>query len=597
MAGTAMLGDSATLSGTYNGTGSITFTLTQPDNTTITVGTVPVSGNGTYTAPTVAANQVGTYTWHATYSGDGLNNGAVDNGSTDNGSGETLSTGAASPTLTTSATETAGGLVGSSVLGDSAALAGSYNGTGSITFTLTAPNGSTTTVGSVPVSGDGTYTAPSVTATQVGTYTWHASYSGDSLNNGAVDNGVNESLTTVKASPAVTTSASETAGGLVGSSVLGDSATLTGSYNGTGSITFTLTAPNGNTTTVGTRAGLGQRHLQRADGRRHASRHLHLARQLQRRWLEQRRLDNGVNESLTTVKASPAVTTSASETAGGLVGSSVLGDSATLSGAYNGTGSITFTLTAPNGNTTTVGQRAGLGQRHVQRPTVAATQVGTYTWHASYSGDGLNNGALDNGVNESLTTVKASPAVTTSASETAGGLVGSSVLSDSATLSGSYNGTGSITFTLTGPNGSTTTVGHRAGLGQRHLQLAHRHRHASRHLHLARQLQWRLLNNGAVDNGVERIADHRQGQPDDQHPGQRNQQRHVWLGPVDRHGHARGRLQPDRHHHLHRHRAEQHHRHGGHGHGQRQRHLHLAGDHRHARSAPTRSTPLTAATR
>ena len=91
---------------------------------------------------------------------------------------------------------------------------------GSITFTLTAPNNTTTTVGTVPVSGNGTYTAPTVTATQVGTYVWHASYSGDGLNNGAIDNGVNESLTTVDASPSVTTSASETAGGVVGTSVL-----------------------------------------------------------------------------------------------------------------------------------------------------------------------------------------------------------------------------------------------------------------------------------------------------------------------------------------------------------------------------------------
>ena len=109
------------------------------------------------------------------------------------------------------------------------------------------------------------------------------------LNNGAIDNGVERIVDHVAASPSVTTDATETAGGLVGSSVLGDSAALSGSYNGTGSITFTLTAPNGNTLDGGQRDGLGRRHLQRPDGHGHASRHLHLARQLQRRRLEQRR--------------------------------------------------------------------------------------------------------------------------------------------------------------------------------------------------------------------------------------------------------------------------------------------------------------------
>ena len=70
---------------------------------------------------------------------------------------------------------------------------------------------------------------------------------------------------------------------------------------------------------------------------------------------------------------------------------------------------------------------------------MTATQVGTYVWHASYSGDGLNNGAIDDGTNESLTTVAASPSIATSASETAGGVVGTSVLSDSATISGGFN--------------------------------------------------------------------------------------------------------------------------------------------------------------
>ena len=179
--GTSVLSDSATITGGYGiSGGSVTFTITAPGGGTTTVGTVPVTAAGTYNSPTVPATQVGTYTWHASYSGDGLNNGAIDNGVN-----ESLTTVKASPAISTSACETAGGVVGTSVLSDSATITGGYSVSGgSITFTITAPGGGTTTVGTVPVTGTGTYNSPTVPATQVGTYTWHASYSGNGLNNG-----------------------------------------------------------------------------------------------------------------------------------------------------------------------------------------------------------------------------------------------------------------------------------------------------------------------------------------------------------------------------------------------------------------------------
>src|SRR5262249_9674475 len=124
-----------------------------------------------------------------------------------------------SPTLITNASESAGGVVGTAVLSDSATLSGSNSATGTITFTLTQPDSTTITVGTVSVNGDGTYNAPTILATEVGTYTWHASYSGDSFNNGAIDNGANESVTTVKASPTLVTTASFSAGNVVGSAI------------------------------------------------------------------------------------------------------------------------------------------------------------------------------------------------------------------------------------------------------------------------------------------------------------------------------------------------------------------------------------------
>src|SRR5262249_19525512 len=104
------------------------------------------------------------------------------------------------------------------------------------------------TVGSVTINGDGTYALPTtVLASQVGTYTWHASYAGDSFNNGAIDNGQNESLTTVKASPTIFTTSNPTGAlTLTGSTItVTDSAVVAGGYNEAGGLVFTLTGPGG----------------------------------------------------------------------------------------------------------------------------------------------------------------------------------------------------------------------------------------------------------------------------------------------------------------------------------------------------------------
>src|SRR5262249_6064406 len=148
---------------------------------------------GTYSSPTVLATQVGTYTWHAAYSGDGLNNTAGDDGTN-----ESVATVKASPGISTQAGETAGGVLGTSLLSDTATLTGGHVPGGTITFTLTAPDGRSSTVVPARVAaGPGTYSSPTVLATQVGTYTWHAAYSGDANNSGAGDDGTNESVATV----------------------------------------------------------------------------------------------------------------------------------------------------------------------------------------------------------------------------------------------------------------------------------------------------------------------------------------------------------------------------------------------------------------
>src|SRR5207247_1400446 len=93
------ISDTATLSGGNNPTGSITFTLTDPSNNTVTVPpNATVSGNGAYNSGTYTANAAGTYTWHAVYSGDTGNLGA-----SDGGANESVVVTQASPKLNTTA--------------------------------------------------------------------------------------------------------------------------------------------------------------------------------------------------------------------------------------------------------------------------------------------------------------------------------------------------------------------------------------------------------------------------------------------------------------------------------------------------------------
>ena len=83
-------------------------------------------------------------------------------------------------------------------------------------------------------------------------------------------------------------------------------------------------------------------------------------------------------------------------------------------------------------------------------------RVGTFMWIASYSGDAENNPVAgkcgDDG--ETDTTIKDSPTISTVAS--ANITIGGSI-SDTATLAGGFNPTGTITFQLYGPNDATCT--------------------------------------------------------------------------------------------------------------------------------------------
>jgi uncharacterized repeat protein (TIGR01451 family) len=511
--------------GTNAGVGTVKFFLCSPSEVTTNGGdctkngtqvgsavTLDASGNGTSGIVNGASTPndlaPGKYCWRAEFTA-GANDHHFLSGSETNSDSECFTVIKASPSISTNASRTGGGVVGTGTTCDSATLSGSFNGTGTITFTLKAPNNSSSQVGSpVTVTGDGTYQSPSCPAlTQVGTYTWSASYSGDSLNNGAIDNGDNESVTSIKASPSIKTQASVTGNGIVGTDSTSDTATVSGGDNPTGTIQFSITDPNNNTTTVGSPVTVN------GDGTYNAPSSVALTLVGTYTWsasysgdsLNNGAIDNGDNESVTSIKASPSIKTQASVTGNGIVGTDSTSDTATVSGGDNPTGTIQFSITDPNNNTTTVGSPVTVnGDGTYNAPSsVALTLVGTYTWSASYSGDSLNNGAIDNGDNESVTSIKASPSIKTQASVTGNGIVGTDSTSDTATVSGGDNPTGTIQFSITDPNNNTTTVGSPVTVNGDGTYNAP----SSVALTLVGTYTWSAsysgdsLNNGAIDNG------------------------------------------------------------------------------------------------
>ncbi len=432
--------DTAAVSGSpFTPTGTVTYdfyaTATPVYGTTTPAGTHQVTLNANGTVPSssdTAALTAGSYSYIAVYSGDSNYTGSV-------GGVEPLiiaATGSlASPTVTTTASFKKGGICpcccgnqggGSNVVGiaipeDTAVLAGGKTPTGTITFTLTDPNGQVADTLTVTVKGNGTYlTTNTVVATLVGTYTWSAHYSGDTKNNPATDNGVHEQDPVIKASPTLSAVASckgpftlcccsgggGSHGNTVGSAVPEDTAVLANGYKETGTITFTLTGPSGTVldTETDTVNGNGT----------YSTTYAATATVGNYIWTAVYGGDVNNNsatqkntgaQKLAFVKASPTLSTTASFKSGttgtggtAVVGTAVPESSAVLAGGYDETGTITFTLKDPKGKVvyTQVVTVNGNGS-YATTSTIAATLAGTYKWSAVYSGDSLNNSAQSQG--------------------------------------------------------------------------------------------------------------------------------------------------------------------------------------------------------
>ena len=273
------------------------------------------------------------------------------------------------------------------------------------------------------------------------------------------------------ASPTITTQASPTTATLNTATSVTDTATLNGANSPTGNVTFTLYSDSACTTSTGvTGTGTisgstasftgsfkpttaGTYYWQASypgDGNNNA-------------------FTTGctdANEQITVARVQPSATTQASPATALTAGTAAtVGDTATISGAFNPTGSVTFTLYSNVGCTQSTGVTGG-GLISAGTASYSSTftppTAGTYYWQASYPGDANNNAFTTpcNAANEELTAGKGSPTITTQANASGALAAGTSAtVGDTATFHGGATPTGSVTFTLYSDNSCSTSTG------------------------------------------------------------------------------------------------------------------------------------------
>jgi uncharacterized repeat protein (TIGR01451 family) len=498
---------------TPNATGTVTFKLWGPSASascagtplftdTEDLGTVSAGGAASVTSASFTPTKSGNYWWIASYHSGDANN--TDVAGTCGDTGEKSVVSPATPTIATSATESA--TLPAGALTDTATLTGlSADPTGTVTFTLYGPDASpetpTCSAGTlvftspdvaISSSGSGTATAssPAFTPSVTGTYFWIASYSGDP-NNVAVAGAcgdAHETSTVEKAGPAITTQVPATSEVLSPTATLTDTATLSGATTNpaaTGTITFTLygpfgSAPGANSCTagnvVGTRTATvtGNASYSPATG-------ITVNVVGYYTWVADYSGDANntsathacglANETVHVLPTHGTITTDAIDHVKLSDGPTTISDQATLSGVTENPaagGTIEFKVygpfpTQPGANSCTEANLVGGGPYTVPvngpgtytSPDVQVKLAGFYVWVASYSGD-ANNGSATHACGQTVETTtveKASPTITTQVAAASVSLPNASLV-DTATLAGATSdpkATGTITFRLYGP--------------------------------------------------------------------------------------------------------------------------------------------------
>jgi hypothetical protein len=475
-----MVMDTASVSSSQNPTGSVTFTLYSDTNCTQVVPGVSGSGaisNGSASYSTSwTPSAVGTYYWLASYGGD-INNTSAK--STCGDANEQIVIGKASSSITTRASPTSGRVGQQLSVTDAATITGGDNPTGSVSFTLYSDTNCTQAVsglgGSATIrNGTAGSTPTSWTPSATGTYSWIASYAGDTNNTGFTTRcrDANEQIVIGRASPSITTQASPTSG-IVGQQLtVADTATITGGDNPTGSVSFTLYSDTNCTQAV---SGLGSSATISNGTAISTPTSWTPSASGTYSWIATYPGDSNntgfttgcgaAKEQIVISQASPSITTRASPTSGSVGQQLSVTDTATMTGGDNPTGSVTFTLYSDTNCTQAVSGVGGSGTISNSSASSAPTSwtpnaTGTYSWIASYPGDADNASSMTGcgDPNEQIVISQARPSIATSASPT-GGSVGQQIaLTDTASITGGSNPSGSVSFTLYSDTNCTQVV-------------------------------------------------------------------------------------------------------------------------------------------
>jgi hypothetical protein len=466
--------DSALLNGaTVNAGGTVTYEYFSGgtcSGTATTVGTPVTVTNGV--VPDSASQQfssAGTYSWNAVYSGDSSNNGATS-------PCELLTVNRATPTLTTQVSNSGTITVGAGAT-DTATLSGGFGTvTGNVTFTAYETNGCSghavsgfpgpSSSSTVALSG-GTATSGVFTPPSAGTYFWKAAFVDTDGNNNDTTTACGtagpstEILTVNKASPTMATTLSSSS--IIAGGSVTDSATLTASFQAGGTVTyeyFTSATCSGTPTLVGTPVTVTNGVVPSSVSQQFGS-----AGSYGFSAVYSGDSNNngatGVCEPLTvnlTTVTITAILSSSTIT----VGDSVTGSAFLAGGTNNAGGTVIyeyFSGHACSGAASPVGApvivTAGLVPNSVSQQFSTA---GLYSWNAVYSGDPNNKGAVSGC--EPLTVNWTRPTLALSLSTSV--LVEGQSVSGSASLSGSFDAGGTVTYEYFLGNscsGTATVVG------------------------------------------------------------------------------------------------------------------------------------------
>jgi hypothetical protein len=365
---------------------------------------------------------------------------------------------------------------------DTATITGGNNPSGSVSFTLYSDPSCTQPVSGL--SGSGTIGngsasySTSWTPSAAGVYSWIASYPGDSNNAGFTTgyDDADEQLVISQASPSITTSASPTGGSAGQQLTATDTATITGGNNPSGSVSFTLYSDANCTQAVPSVSGSGTI----SNGSANYSTSWTPSATGTYSWIASYAGDannagfttecSDANEQVVISQGRPSIATSASPTGGSVGQQLTVTDTATITGGNNPSGSVSFTLYSDANCTQAVSGVGGSGTISNGAANYSASWLpsatGTYSWIASYPGD-ANNAGFTTGcgaANEQIVIGQAGTGLT-QASPTSGSAGQQLRVTDTATISGGNNPSGSVTFTLYRDPGCTQAVPSVSGRG------------------------------------------------------------------------------------------------------------------------------------